>query len=132
LLTQISFIILFKTAITATLLIAGTILVVSRETTLGQFVASERTIINNITANFNQIITSNVIVGQQTENVLNYQRLINAELINLQNGESDLFKLNIQLEKLFGSQLKLVKTISDLEKQKAELYWAAGVRPLVN
>lgn len=92
----------------------------------------ERTIINNITANFNQIVASNTIVGQQTENVLNYQRLINAELINLQNGESDLFKLNIQLEKLFGSQLKLVKTISELEKQKAELYWAAGVRPLVN
>lgn len=45
LITQFSFIILFKTAITATLLIAGTILVVSREITLGQFVASEVIII---------------------------------------------------------------------------------------
>lgn len=45
LLTQFWFIVLFKTAITATLLIAGTILVVNREITLGQFVASEVIII---------------------------------------------------------------------------------------
>ncbi|HEY0741563.1 MAG TPA: ATP-binding cassette domain-containing protein [Chryseosolibacter sp.] len=45
LLTQFSFIILFKTAVTATLLIMGTILVVNREITLGQFVAAEVIII---------------------------------------------------------------------------------------
>lgn len=45
LLTQFSFIIVFKTAVTATLLIMGTILVVNREITLGQFVAAEVIII---------------------------------------------------------------------------------------
>lgn len=45
LLTQYSFIILFKTAVTASLLIMGTILVVNREITLGQFVAAEVIII---------------------------------------------------------------------------------------
>lgn len=45
LLTQFSFIIIFKAAITGGLLIVGTILVVGREITLGQFVASEIVII---------------------------------------------------------------------------------------
>lgn len=45
LVTQFSFIVVFKTAVTATLLIVGTVLVVNREITLGQFVASEVVII---------------------------------------------------------------------------------------
>lgn len=45
LVTQFSFIVVFKTAVTATLLIIGTVLVVRREITLGQFVASEVVII---------------------------------------------------------------------------------------
>ncbi len=45
LITQYSFIVIFKTAVTASLLILGTILVVNREITLGQFVASEVIII---------------------------------------------------------------------------------------
>ncbi len=45
LLTQFSFIVIFKTAVTGALLILGTILVVNREITLGQFVASEVIII---------------------------------------------------------------------------------------
>lgn len=45
LITQFSFIILFKAAVTGGLLIVGTILVVNREITLGQFVASEVIII---------------------------------------------------------------------------------------
>ncbi len=45
LLTQFSFVILFKAAVTGGLLIMGTILVVSREINLGQFVASEVIII---------------------------------------------------------------------------------------
>lgn len=45
LLTQFSFIVVFKTAITACLLILGTSLVIGREITLGQFVAAEIVII---------------------------------------------------------------------------------------
>jgi ABC-type bacteriocin/lantibiotic exporter with double-glycine peptidase domain len=45
LVTQFSFIILFKAAVTGGLLIMGTVLVVGREITLGQFVASEVIII---------------------------------------------------------------------------------------
>jgi hypothetical protein len=39
-------------------------------------------------------------------------------LINLENGESDLFKINIQQEKLIQSKSKLVKLTSEMEKQK--------------
>ncbi len=45
LITQFSFIVLFKAVVTGTLLIIGTMLVVNREITLGQFVASEIIII---------------------------------------------------------------------------------------
>lgn len=45
LVTQFTFILIFKAAVTAALLIMGTVLVVNREITLGQFVASEIIII---------------------------------------------------------------------------------------
>lgn len=45
LITQFSFIVLFKAIVTGSLLIIGTVLVVNREITLGQFVASEIIII---------------------------------------------------------------------------------------
>lgn len=50
LVTQFSFIIFFKAAVTAGLLIMGTILVVNRQITLGQFVASEVIIILILTS----------------------------------------------------------------------------------
>lgn len=45
LITQFSFIVVFKTAVTASLLILGTILVIERQISLGQFVAAEVVII---------------------------------------------------------------------------------------
>jgi hypothetical protein len=56
--------------------------------------------------------------------------LLQAEILNLENGESDLFKINIQQEKLIQSQSKLLKLKAEYEKMKATLYWAAGVRNL--
>lgn len=50
LITQYSFIILFKASVTAGLLIMGTVLVVNRQITLGQFVASEVIIILILTS----------------------------------------------------------------------------------
>jgi ABC-type bacteriocin/lantibiotic exporter with double-glycine peptidase domain len=50
LVTQFSFVILFKAFVTGGLLIVGTILVVNREITLGQFVASEVIIILTLSA----------------------------------------------------------------------------------
>jgi len=90
----------------------------------------EREIINEISATFNELVNTNIIIRQQGEMVDLYDRLLRAELVNLENGESDLFKINIQQEKLIQSQSKYLKELAVYEKAKALLYWAAGVRNL--
>lgn len=91
---------------------------------------TERQIINQVNAGFNELVNNSAIITQQAQMVDSYNRLLEAELLNLENGESDLFKINIQQEKLIQSQSKLIKLLSDYEKQKAFLYWAAGTRRL--
>jgi outer membrane protein TolC len=91
---------------------------------------AEREIVNQINIVFNQIVNTNKILIQQTSVAENYEQLLKAELINLENGESDLFKINVQQEKLIQSQSKLLKLKSEYEKMKATIYWAAGVRNL--
>jgi len=91
---------------------------------------TEREIINQINITYNQLVNTNNILEQQTAVALNYERLLTGELLNLENGESDLFKINVQQEKLIQSQSKLLKLKAEYEKMKATLYWAAGVRNL--
>lgn len=91
---------------------------------------TEREIINQINITYNQLINTSGILVQQNDVALNYERLLSGELINLENGESDLFKINVQQEKLIQSQSKLLKLKAEYEKMKATLYWAAGVRNL--
>ncbi|MFM9838511.1 MAG: TolC family protein [Cyclobacteriaceae bacterium] len=91
---------------------------------------AEREIVNQINAVFNQIVNTSQILVQQTSVAANYDRLLKAELFNLENGESDLFKINVQQEKLIQSQSKLLKLKAEYEKMKATIYWAAGVRNL--
>jgi outer membrane protein TolC len=91
---------------------------------------AEREILNQINAVYNQIVNTNQILTQQTDVAENYSRLLQAELINLENGESDLFKINVQQEKLIQAQSKLLKLKAEYEKMKATMYWAAGVRNL--
>jgi outer membrane protein TolC len=70
-------------------------------------------------------------VQQQLQAVNNYERLLEAELFNLESGESDLFKINFQQDKLIESQSKLLKMQANFQKLKATLYWAAGI-PYLN
>lgn len=91
---------------------------------------TEREIINELTGSFNELVNLQVIINQQRDMMMGYDRLLNAELLNLEQGESDLFKINIQQEKLIQSQTKWLKLLAEFEKQKAFLYWAAGVRNL--
>ena len=91
---------------------------------------TERQIMNQINASYNALVNNGLVMAQQSDMVSNYGLLLQAELLNLENGESDLFKINIQQEKLILSQSKLVKLLSDYEKQKAYLYWAAGTRKI--
>lgn len=61
LMTQFSFIVIFKTLVTASLLTMGTILVVNREITLGQFVAAEVIIILILNAVEKTIMNMDVV-----------------------------------------------------------------------
>ena len=90
----------------------------------------EREIINELNSTYNQLNYLQSILTQQRDMVSSYERLLKAELFNLEQGESDLFKINVQQEKLIQSQTKWLKLLAEFEKQKAFLYWAAGVRNL--
>ncbi len=100
-----------------------------RSTELEQTQAT-REIVNQVQQVFNQLTNLNIILIQQASMVSNYERILRAEILNLENGESDLFKINVQQEKLILSQTKLLKLKAENEKLKATLYWAAGVRNL--
>lgn len=90
----------------------------------------EREIINNIGAQYNEVLTIGNILAQQQQMVNNYNLILSAERLNLQNGESDLFKINVQFDKLIKSQTKLFKLQSEYQKSLASLYWAAGIANL--
>ncbi|HCR53129.1 MAG TPA: hypothetical protein DIW27_01840, partial [Cytophagales bacterium] len=53
---------------------------------------TEREIINDLNSTYNQLVNIQSIVNQQRDMIANYEQLLNAELLNLQQGESDLFK----------------------------------------
>ncbi|MDL5047638.1 TolC family protein [Oscillatoria amoena NRMC-F 0135] len=91
---------------------------------------AQRQIVNDINATHNELVNTAAIMTNQLSMVQNYERLLQAEILNFESGESDLFRINIQQERLIQSQSKLVKLMSEYEKQKALLYWAAGVRNL--
>jgi outer membrane protein TolC len=93
-------------------------------------VLAEREIINEISATYNQLVNLQAVMQQQYDMVQNYDRLLDAEILNLEEGESDLFKISIQQEKLIYSQIRWLKLLTEFEKQKAYLYWAAGTRKL--
>lgn len=91
---------------------------------------TQRQVVNDINATHNELVNTAGIMSNQLSMVQNYERLLQAEILNFENGESDLFRINIQQERLIQSQSKLVKLMSQYEKQKALLYWAAGIRNL--
>ncbi|MEM6358466.1 MAG: TolC family protein [Bacteroidota bacterium] len=90
----------------------------------------ERDIINQVNAQYAAATNTGTIIEQQIQMVQSYQRIVEAERLNLQNGESDLFKINLQVDKLISSQSKLLKLKSTYQKNIANLYWAAGITNL--
>lgn len=91
---------------------------------------AERQILNEVNATYNQVTNLFRLMNTQRDMVNNYEIILQAELTNLSEGESDLFKINLQQEKLVQSQTKWLKLTAELEKQRAYLYWAAGTRRL--
>ncbi|MDX1628588.1 MAG: TolC family protein [Fulvivirga sp.] len=90
----------------------------------------ERSIINKINADYFALVNTEDLIDQQLQVAQNYQLLVNAERLNLASGESDLFKLNNQLDKLLESQSKVIKANADYQKLYVKLLWSAGVEQL--
>lgn len=91
----------------------------------------EREVINGIQASYFELVNTQGMLGLMQQAVDNYEALLDAELFNLENGESDLFKINFQQDKLLEAQIKLMKMRTDLEKARVNLYWSAGI-PYLN
>lgn len=91
---------------------------------------AERRIINEINSQYYKVRITAQMAEQQYLMVEGYRRILQAERLNLANGESDLFKLNIQIDKLIEAQTKWLKLQSEYQKSIAILYWAAGITNL--
>lgn len=91
----------------------------------------QQQIINEIEGAYFEMVNGQQMLGFLETAVNNYQRLLEAELFNLSLGESDLFKINFQQDKLLEAQIKLIKQQVSIEKSKLELLWAAG-KPYLN
>ena len=91
----------------------------------------EREIVNSIQTAFFSLDNSRQMLDILNISVENYTALLDAELFNLEVGESDLFKINFQQDKLLEAQVKLLKMKAEVEKAKLLLYWSAGL-PYLN
>lgn len=91
----------------------------------------EREIVNDIQASYFELDNTQGMLGLMQQAVENYKILLEAELLNLSVGESDLFKINFQQDKLLEAQIKLMKMRATMEKARVSLYWSAGL-PYLN
>lgn len=62
-----------------------------------------------------------------SETVMNYQRMLMAERIRFENGESSLFLVNSRQMKLIDSELKQVELRAKFQKINVALRWALGI-----
>lgn len=86
----------------------------------------EREVLNGIQSAYFSLDNSKRMLGVMSQSVANYKLLLEAELFNLELGESDFFKINFQQDKLLEAQVKLIKLKAEVEKAKVLLYWSAG------
>ncbi len=91
----------------------------------------EREIVNDIRASSFELNNTIGMLSLMQEAVENYQALLNAEILNLDFGEADQFKINFQQDKLLEAQIKLMKMRANMEKARVTLYWSAGL-PYLN
>lgn len=76
---------------------------------------------------YNQIVGIIPLVDEYLRVQDNYQKLLDAEFVKYNLGDSSLFKVNNRENKLIEVQLKVIKLITDLKKLEAEFYYEAGI-----
>lgn len=86
-----------------------------------------RQTLNKVRQSYNKVLTLRQMIEQQENIVDNYQRLLRAEQIKFDNGESSVFLLNSRENKKLESELKLIELRAKYGKSIGELKWAAGV-----
>lgn len=87
----------------------------------------QQSIYASIESTFAELITNQQLVVEYQQIARNYELLLEAELFNLENGESDLFKINIQQDKYLESQVKYLKSFIKFQKLKATLPYEIGL-----
>ncbi|MFT6866608.1 MAG: outer membrane protein TolC [Cyclobacteriaceae bacterium] len=83
-----------------------------------------------VKAAFAELKTSKILADQYSDMAKNYETLLQAEIFNLENGESDLFKLNIQQEKYLEAQRKYYDADLKFQKLKVSLPYVIGLPDL--
>lgn len=83
-----------------------------------------------VRAAFAELKTSQTLAYQYSQMASNYERLLEAEIFNLESGESDLFKLNIQQDKYLEAQRKYFDADLKFQKLKASLPYVIGLPDL--
>ena len=98
-----------------------------QESNAFELIQTQQKVAAEINATYAELRTSQELSVQYQQLAQNYSRLFQAELLNVENGESDLFKLNIQQDKYIESQIKYLKAQVKFEKLKAHLPYIAGL-----
>ena len=91
-----------------------------------QLAQSQVELKNEVLGAYAQSIAFQDLLSQYLGMSENYRRLLQAEIVNLQNGETDLFKLNIQQDKYIEAQTDYYDAFIKWEKSKAEFYHVVG------
>ena len=100
------------------------------ESTDYDLILTRQEITIDILQTYAELKTSEQLARQYRLIAINYQRLLDAEIFNLNSGESDLFKLNAQQEKFIESQRKYYDAELKFQKLKATLPQVIGLREL--
>ncbi|MDW7693426.1 TolC family protein [Flammeovirgaceae bacterium SG7u.111] len=86
-----------------------------------------RTVLNEITMQYNEVQNLKELLQLQEDMVSNYQRLLDGEREKFRNGESSVFYVNVREGKLLDTQIKLFKMRFEYAKSLATLRWSAGM-----
>ncbi len=86
-----------------------------------------REVDNKIDQSYNEVVVMEEMIARQEEVVSNYRRMLEAEQIKFNNGESSVFLINSRENKLLEGQLKLIELKAKYGRSIGKLLWSAGI-----
>ncbi|UXP32748.1 TolC family protein [Reichenbachiella agarivorans] len=85
-----------------------------------------REVINKIQQGYNKVYTLEEMIEQQKDIQVNYEKMLQAEQVMFENGESSVFLLNSRENKKLLGQIKLIELQSKYQQSLGELKWSTG------